>query len=184
MAMVRLSEGIGVAFNLAYTWLYLNGILPLGYAFAGLGAVALGGACWQRNLQAETALHGFYLVMAGVGAWLVGQGDWSPQHHGLGAHILGLALGVVCWGLAVPFLKGRGSSMPILDAFTTVFSVVGTWWMIQGDPANWLYWIIIDVVSIFLYAKRGMPWGAFLFAVYTLLAVDGWFDGVAWFTLT
>ena len=44
--------------------------------------------------------------------------------------------------------------------------------------------MVIDVVSIFLYAKRGMPWGAFLFAVYTLLAVDGWFDGIAWFTLT
>ena len=93
-------------------------------------------------------------------------------------------MGAICWGLAVPFLKSRGSSMPILDAFTTVFSIVGTWWMIQGDPANWLYWMVIDVVSIFLYAKRGMPWGAFLFAVYTLLAVDGWFDGVAWFTFT
>ena len=71
MAMVRISEGVGVAFNLAYTWLYLNGTLPLGYAFAGMGAVAMGWACWKRNLQAETALHGFYLVMAGVGAWLV-----------------------------------------------------------------------------------------------------------------
>ena len=80
MAMVRLSEGIGVAFNLAYTWLYLNGTLPLGYAFAALGAVALGWACWQRNLQAETALHGFYLVMAGVGAWLVGQGEIGPPN--------------------------------------------------------------------------------------------------------
>ena len=184
MAMVRLSEGIGVAFNLAYTWLYLNGTLPLGYAFAGLGAVALGWACWQRNLQAETALHGFYLVMAGVGAWLVGLEDWTPQHHGLGAHVLGLALGAVGWGLAVPFLKRRGSSMPMLDAFTTVFSVVGTWWMIQGDPTNWLYWMVIDAVSIFLYAKRGMPWGALLFTVYTLLAVDGWFDGISWFTLS
>ena len=144
----------------------------------------MGWACWKRNLQAETALHGFYLVMAGVGAWLVGQKTWSIQHHGLGAHVVGLGLGVVCWALVVPVLKKRGSSMPMLDAFTTVFSVVGTWWMIQGDPANWLYWIVIDVVSIFLYAKRGMPWGAFLFAVYTLLAVDGWFDGISWFTLT
>ena len=58
--------------------------------------------------------------------------------------------------------------MPQLDAFTTVFSVVGTWWMIQGDPTNWLYWMVIDAVSIYLYAKRGMPWGALLFALYTL----------------
>ena len=74
--------------------------------------------------------------------------------------------------------------MPQLDAFTTVFSVVGTWWMTQGDPANWLYWMVIDAVSIYLYAKRGMPWGALLFALYTLLAVDGWFAGISWFTVT
>ena len=184
MAMVRLSEGIGVAFNLAYTWLYLNGTLPLGYAFAGLGAVAMGWACWQRNLQAETALHGFYLVMAGVGAWLVGQEDWTPNTMAWAPTFLDWPWAPCAGAWLCRFLKRRGSSMPVLDAFTTVFSVVGTWWMIQGDPANWLYWIVIDVVSIFLYAKRGMPWGAFLFAVYTLLAVDGWFDGISWFTLT
>ena len=56
--------------------------------------------------------------------------------------------------------------------------------MIQGDPANWLYWMVIDAVSIYLYAKRGMPWGALLFLVYTLMAVDGWFEGISWFTVT
>ena len=183
MAMVRWAEVAGVVLNLAYTWLYLNGSVPLAYLFAGLGAVALGWACWKRNLQAETFLHAFYLVMAGYGAWLVGATEWTLTSHGWLPHMLSLGLGAAGWWLAVPWLTSRGSSMPQLDAFTTVFSVVGTWWMIQGDPANWLYWMVIDAVSIYLYAKRGMPWGALLFAIYTLLAVDGWFESVTWFTL-
>ena len=147
-------------------------------------AVGMGWACWRRNLQAETLLHLFYFVMAGYGAWLFGTSEWVVETHGWAPHLLSLAAGAGAWWLTVPWLTRRGSSMPQLDAFTTVFSVVGTWWMIQGDPTNWLYWMVIDVVSIYLYAKRGMPWGALLFALYTLLAVDGWFEEISWFTVT
>jgi nicotinamide mononucleotide transporter len=51
--------------------------------------------------------------------------------------------------------------------------------MVQWDPINWLHWVVIDAVSIYLYMKRGMPWGALLFAVYTALAVHGWVDAVS-----
>ena len=181
--MVKAAEISGVAFNLAYTFLYLQGSLPLAYAFAAGGAVALGFACWKRNLQAETTLHAFYLAMAGYGAWLAKTSDWSMDLHGWMLHLVVLTLGGAMWWLIIPWLKRRGSSMPVLDSFTTVFSIIATWWMIQGDTSNWLYWMVIDTISIYLYAKRGMPWGAFLFAVYGLMAIDGWFDEISWFTL-
>ena len=79
---MRAAEIAGVVLNLAYTYLYLQGDLPFGYVFAASGAVALGFACWKRNLQAETALHAFYLAMAGYGAWLAGASDWSMEMHG------------------------------------------------------------------------------------------------------
>lgn len=182
MALVRAAELAGVGLNLAYTYLYLQGALPLAYAFAATGAVTLGYACWQRNLQAETALHVFYLAMAGYGTWLAGSSTWSSDMHSGLTHLLAVVLSGAAWWMAVPWLTKRGSSMPHLDAFTTVFSVAGTWWMIHGDPVNWIYWMVIDAVSIYLYAKRGMPWGALLFAIYGLMAVDGWFEGISWFT--
>ena len=78
-------------------------------------------------------------------------------------------------------LKARGSSLPVVDGFTTVFSILATWWMIQFDALNWWYWLVIDLVSVWLYAKRGMPWGALLFAVYSLMALDGCFEAIEWF---
>ena len=182
MAMVRAAEVAGVVLNLAYTYLYLQGQIPLAYVFAALGAVGLGWACWHRKLQAETGLHGFYLLMAGYGAWLSVDSDWQVTMHGWFPHAVAVGAGTVAWAALIPWLKQRGSSMPSLDAFTTVFSVIGTWWMIQGDPVNWIYWMVIDTVSIYLYAKRGMPWGALLFSIYGLMAVDGWFDEISWFS--
>jgi nicotinamide mononucleotide transporter len=43
---------------------------------------------------------------------------------------------------------------------------------------NWLYWIVIDTVSIYLYAKRGLKLGSVLFALYLLLALDGYFEAI------
>ena len=122
--MVRAAEVLGVLLNVAYTWLYLNGTLPLAYLFAALGAMGMGWACWRRNLQAEALLHLFYFAMAGYGAWLFGTSEWMVETHGWAPHLLSLAAGAGAWWLAVPWLTRRGSSMPQLDAFTTVFSVV------------------------------------------------------------
>ena len=67
------------------------------------------------------------------------------------------------------------SALPLADAFTTVFSLWATWLMVQNHHANWAYWIAIDAVAIVLYAKRGLPFGAALYAIYLVMAVMGWF---------
>ena len=180
--MVRAGEWLGVALNLAYTYMYLQGTLPLAYAFAAAGGLALGWACWHHRLQAETALHGFYVVMAGYGAWLASDASWAMTSHGWLWHAPAIALGLLACVWVAPWPLRRGAAMPRLDAFTTFFSVMATWWMVQGDEVNWLYWIVIDSLSVYLYAKRGMPVGALLFVVYDLMAIDGWFDAVRWFS--
>ncbi|HCQ15591.1 MAG TPA: hypothetical protein DIU20_04980, partial [Cryomorphaceae bacterium] len=38
---------------------------------------------------------------------------------------------------------------------------------------NWLYWIVIDAVSIYLYVKRGLYFTAGLFVLYTFLSIKG-----------
>ena len=39
---------------------------------------------------------------------------------------------------------------------------------------NWIYWIVIDCLSIFLYIDRGLYQTAGLFALYLILAVIGY----------
>ena len=180
MAMVRAAEVVGVAANLLYTWMYLKGMVPEAYLGAALGSVALMWTCSKRGLLAESSLHLFYLFMAGYGAWVAT--SWTPWGSVSWVwHVGSIALGCLAWGALVPVLKARGSSLPVVDGFTTVFSILATWWMIQFDALNWWYWLVIDLVSVWLYAKRGMPWGALLFAVYSLMALDGCFEAIEWF---
>ena len=50
--------------------------------------MALGWTCWHRQLQAETGLHGFYLFMAGYGAWLSADSEWQVTVHGWVPHVV------------------------------------------------------------------------------------------------
>jgi nicotinamide mononucleotide transporter len=70
--------------------------------------------------------------------------------------------------------KYSDAALPWLDSFTTVFSIIATALMVSLFPENWLYWIAIDAVSVYLYLKRGLKITALLFVFYTLLAINGY----------
>ena len=175
-------EGCAVVFSLAYTWMYLKGYLPEGYILAGLGAGLFAYLCWEKKIYAESALQLFYIGMAIYGYNLISEDGASSQIFSLYTHAQWLSiatLGTVLLGL---FLKhSTDASLPYLDAFTTIFSIVATWLMINLVHDNWLYWIIIDSVSIYLYAKRGLKLGSVLFALYLLIALDGYFEAICIF---
>ena len=65
------------------------------------------------------------------------------------------------------------SASPFLDAFTTVAAIMATYMVACKVLENWLYWFIIDSVSIYLYLSRDLYLTALLFFVYLFLIVIG-----------
>ncbi len=45
-----------------------------------------------------------------------------------------------------------------LDTFTTVFAVFATYMLTKKVLENWLYWVVIDAVSIYIYIRRSCNW--------------------------
>ncbi len=68
------------------------------------------------------------------------------------------------------------SDIPYWDAFTTVFSFIATFMMAKKILENWLFWIVIDVTCIFIYAFKGLNSTVLLFIVYTLMALYGFIN--------
>ena len=65
---------------------------------------------------------------------------------------------------------------PILDSFTTWGSIVTTWMVARKILENWLYWLVIDSASIYLYLDRELYLTAALFAVYLVIVIFGYFQ--------
>ena len=174
---LRFMEGAAVLLSLGYTWGYLRGWTPWCFIAAGLGAGIFLDLCRRKGILAEAALQGFYIAMAAYGAWAsYGSLTWRPSTWSGSTHVLAILIAGSLTLLAARWLRrNTRSALPEVDAFTTVFSLLATWLMVNNHHANWAYWIVIDAVSIFLYAKRGLPLGAALYAIYFVMALMGWF---------
>lgn len=171
----RWGEPLAVVLNLAYTLGYQAGA-SWAFLAAGVGSLLFLLVCWQRRMKLEAALWLYYIGMAVYGALAV-QDAWPDPlpTASLFAHGISIAIGLVCWWGLQRYFDGR-TWRPKLDAFTTVGSLLATYWMMQFVHANWLYWMVVNAAAIFLYASRGLKWGTVLFGVYTLLSIEGWFN--------
>lgn len=180
----------GVAATSLWEWLaVLSSILYVFFAakkkivcwlFALIASFSYIYVCFISMLYVETILHVFYLVMAVVGwlMWKNTQGTkkdiktWTGMQH---------VVNILC-SLIIAILLGyifdtyTEQANPYIDAFTTCYSLAATYMVTQKVLENWLYWIIIDAVSIYLYATRGLELSALLFLLFTLLAVWGYFS--------
>jgi len=137
---------------------------------------------WNVSLLMESALNVYYVVMAVYGWW-----QWR------GAGTGGSALPIERWPLSrhawviatvltLAALTGyllsvhTGAAWPYVDSFTTWGAVVTTYMVARKVLENWIYWFILDGISIPLYLDRGLALTATLFALYLVIVVFGFFS--------
>ncbi|MEO1626188.1 MAG: nicotinamide riboside transporter PnuC [Bacteroidota bacterium] len=132
------------------------------------------------SLYADFGLQLFYVLMGCIGLyqWRFGSGggrelaisrmSWRDhlQLVGLGV-LLGLFFGYF-------FANYTQAAATYADAFTTSFSILATFLVIQKKLENWLYWIVTDLAYVALYVERGAKLYAALMILYTLIAIFGY----------
>ena len=134
--------------------------------------------CYTAQLYPETGLQFFYLLMAiyGYYQWNKNDSSLKVQQWTITKHLFFLLLGAL-----LSFLMGfyfsiyTNAAMPLVDSFTTVFSIFATYMVTKKVIENWLYWIVIDAVSVYLYFSRDLHLTSLLFLVYTIIAIFGYF---------
>lgn len=72
-----------------------------------------------------------------------------------------------------PLVFSRPSAFPYLDSFTSVMSVVGTFMMVHKKLECWWVWLLIDLISTYMYFMKGVKLVGAEYAIFCLLAVQG-----------
>ncbi|NMP32301.1 nicotinamide mononucleotide transporter [Thalassotalea sp. M1531] len=132
-------------------------------------------------LWMDSLLQVYYFVMAIYG-WYC----WTKHKsnvkdiciHSLGAtyHLKTVFfLAFVSIGVGYVMDNYTPTSFPYIDAATTVYAVFATYLVTQKVLENWLYWVVIDLVSIYVYIEKGLSPTAMLFVVYVVIALVGYF---------
>jgi nicotinamide mononucleotide transporter len=134
---------------------------------------------WQVQLYLEAVLQTFYIGMAVYG-WFAWRGThtipersiqtWPCRYHLLAFSVL-VSLTLL---LGTLMMRWTDAAAPFVDAATTVSALLATWLVTQKILENWLYWIVIDMASVWLYLSRDLSLTAALFTGYIVLAAFGY----------
>jgi nicotinamide mononucleotide transporter len=73
--------------------------------------------------------------------------------------------------IAMPALQP--DPYPLMDAAVTILSIVAMVQMTRKLVENWIVWVVIDVISIILYAKQGVYFMALEYVLLTAIAFNG-----------
>ena len=172
-------EGVAVLLGIAYLLLAMRESLWCWYAGFASTAIFLV-IFWDVRLLMEAGLQVYYLAMSVYGWWHWRQGDsnseplpirrwnWPTHAAAIGSVVLIALLSGALLG------AHTDAALPYLDSFTTWGSILTTWMVARKILENWLYWLVIDSVSIYLYLDRALYLTALLFAVYLVIAIFGY----------
>jgi len=135
----------------------------------------------DSRLYGEAGLQIFFVVVAlwGWWQWLRGRGADGAvlRVRALSARGCWLLLAAVllAWPLLALFLRGfTDTDVPWWDALPTAGSVAGQWLLGRKYVQNWPVWVAVNVVSVGLFAWKGLWLTVVLYALFTLLALWGW----------
>jgi nicotinamide mononucleotide transporter len=173
-------ELIGTIFGLfcvylntrANVWGWVTGIISVGaYVFV----------FWKANLYGDCILHIIYVILSiyGLYHWLYG---------GKGVDNLTITKSSNKELIFVLFLGAIGtpilgyifthyftnSYQPYWDAGIFSFSLVAQWQLAQKRIENWLLWIGVDMVAVWLYFSKGLIFTGVLYLIFLGLATLGY----------
>ena len=164
--------------------------------FGLISVMAFFKICVDYKLYSDAILQVFYMIMSIYGwinwrkaaksipdaATILDAESENPENKLpittwlLKNHLIAFGIGSVLalfWGF---FWTQFGAALPYIDAFTTSFSIIATLMVAWKLLENWLYWIVIDIVGIFVYFNRGLYLFSLLFIIYTIIAILGYYS--------
>ena len=176
-------ELIAMLLSLAYVILAAKGSLwcwPAAFISTALYTVIF----YDVLLLMDSALNAYYLLMAVYGYWQWSKNSKASQETSAELTIVSWGLSwhiKICAGLAI-LAVGLGylmatltpAAFPYLDTFTTVYAVFATYLVAHKVLENWLYWIVIDFISIYLYIEKGLIPTTVLFVIFVIIAGYGY----------
>lgn len=140
---------------------------------------------WSHGLYADSGMAVYYTIAAiyGYAVWKFGkkrgqaEKEELPITHFKKSLILPTTVCfLVAWGAIYYILiTWTNSNVPITDSFINALSFVGLWALARKYLEQWVIWIVIDALCAVLYAYKGIPFKAGLYALYVVIAIMGYF---------
>jgi nicotinamide mononucleotide transporter len=170
-------EAIAVLLGIVYVVLILQR-RRVGWMAGTASAALYVYLAFEARLPMQSLLQLWYVAM-GVYGWY----RWKRNTEQEGGrirrwpalwHLVPVVAIVIASALTACYLAAETqAAWPWLDSLTTWSSLFATWLATRVQLENWLYWIITDLVTAFLFGAQGHLLTAGLFIMLSIIACFG-----------
>ena len=177
--MAWIIEGVGAVLAIAYLLLALKQNKLCWFAWIASSILYLY-VMYQAGLYMESLLQVFYLCMGfyGLSQWtktISNNQNTYVDIWSIGNHIFAISLIIVLSFLSGILLSNfSNAALPFIDAFTTWGAIVASYMVAKKILENWIYWFVIDFISVFIFATRGLYFTSALFVTYLVIIYFGY----------
>ena len=142
---------------------------------------------FTANLYMESILQIFYIFMGvyGFNQWksdIANTEEISITTWNLKTHLIVLGIILISSYFAGYILDTyTDAKLPFLDSLTTFGALFATYMVAKKILENWIYWFLIDSVSIYLFIERELYLTSILFCLYLIIIIFGFRSWLAVF---
>ncbi|USX21498.1 nicotinamide riboside transporter PnuC [Oxalobacteraceae bacterium OTU3REALA1] len=167
-----------------------NAVMALSIVLAGrnnvhswwlgvIGCSMFAALFYTSKLYADVALQGFFIVTCLIGwrQWMGGGGGALPISRArpllVGSMAVAGLAATAAYGLMLQVYTDAYA--PFIDSAVLMFSIIAQLLLMGRRLQTWPFWLLVNTVSVPLYASRGLYLTAALYAAYWLNALASWF---------
>ena len=176
---MNLLDLLGAIASLSSTLLFIS-VNRLAWVITILATLLNGYLYFQKGIYAEMTLEVAYFASAFYGwfAWKMPKKQNHSEITTLSSILQWLTL-IVSWSVLYSLLwyvlsHYTNTSVASLDATTTALSLMAQWLMCRKVIVTWALWFITDLIYVYLYFIKALPFHASLALIYTGLAITGY----------
>lgn len=172
-------EALAVFFAVTYLLLAVKQDVKCWFA-AIISSILYFFIMYKAGLYMEAWLQVFYIIMAfyGIQQWTDtnnNQSKFIVRSWRWSTHLWVIAI-IVILAIATGLLleKFTNAALPFLDGLTTWGAIITTYMVAKRLLENWIYWFVIDTISIYLFLSRELFLTAILFCIYLVIIFFGY----------
>lgn len=134
---------------------------------------------YSIQLYSEAILYFYYVIIGIYGFWLwstkgLEKKSFQIKDFKLRSHLITLVIGIVLSLLSgYSFSSLSDASSPYLDSFTTIFSFIASYLQAKKILSSFIYWIVINAATLYLYLHKELEFYFFLTVVYFIFSFVG-----------
>ena len=165
-------QTVGLILSFLYLWLEFHQ-KPLMWIISAMCSMIYASVYFHSKIYADMGFSCFNICMCVYGfiKWLHSDRKLAQhksdstdnkagityRHFRAAEFVAVLGVSALIWTAIFCILRFlTDSPVPALDALTTMLNIVGTWVLAQKIIEVWGIWFLVNLISIYIYSKRGL----------------------------